>query len=404
MYKRGLISSFIFMITIILTSTFLYAEKIIVLKDGAEIRGEVISGNDSSITVKSENKIHTFKRIDIKSIKKRQPRGGLLLPPEELYKKMTLRIDQDDAEAQYRLGLFCLERNLFDYAAVEFDKAKKLDNRCAAIIDVQLQKIYKAKVKGAYDIGLYYYNNGKYKIALNIFKEALKAYPDSSMLEELQEMIELSKERLIFAPVMTEKEIKEKLKKREFLVPYTAETVKAINSYLADLIKSEDDDSKSRLKEYCTRYLVMANSYLETAESDMGAERWRDFQIALYCYEIAAYDRDLSGDVETFRREIRKKINENFQSKLSAPLTLSKLKWAEAFIEGIETRGEERRLSASWYYEVAKEYESRVKNRQTALNKALYCYLVLANSFPEQSEVEKVGLYGWARCFEKLEK
>ena len=392
------------MIAIILTSTCLYAEKIIILKDGTEIKGEVTGSNDSSITVKSEDNIYTFKRVDIKSIKKREPLRELLLPPKELYKEMELRIDQDDAEAHYKLGLFCLERNLFDYAIIEFDKARKLDNRCAAIIDAQLQRIYKAKVKGAYDIGLYYYNNGKYKTALKIFKKAVKAYPDSSMLEDLQEMIELSKKRLIFIPVMTEKDIKEKLKNREFSIPYSAETVKAIGSYLADLIKSEDDDSKSRLKEYCTRYLEIANSYLEAAESDMSAERWRDFQIALYCYEIASYDRDLSEDIVTFRQEIERKIDENFQNKLLIPPTLSKLKWAEAFIERIEAGGEEIALSASWYYETAKDYESRAKNKQTALNKALYCYLVLANSFPEQPEIEKAGLYGWARCFEKLEK
>ena len=69
-----------------------------------------------------------------------------------------------------------------------------------------------------------------------------------------------------------------------------------------------------------------------------------------------------------------------------------------------EPQSQERILSASWYYAAAKDYELRIKNKRTALSKALYSYLVLVNSFPEQPEVEKAGLYGWARCFEKLEK
>ena len=403
MFKYKLFSTFIFAIAIILSSSYLCAAKIIILKDGSKIEGEVISSNLSSITVKSGDEIHTFKRIDIESVKKRKPHQELLLPPKELYKRMELRVNQDDAEAHYKLGIFCLERNLFDFAVIEFDKAKRLDNRSAVVSDAKLQKVYKAKVKGAYDIGMYYFNIGMYKKALDVFKGAVKAFPDCRLRKDFQEMIELSKERLTSSPVMTEEEIKEKLKNREFLIPYTAEMAKVINLYLVTLLKSKDDDEYG-LKEYAARYLDMANSYLEVAESDMSAERWRYFRIALYCYGIASCDKDFSGEVLTLKREIKRKIDENFQNKLIIPDTLGNLKWAEAFIDELEPQSQERILSASWYYAAAKDYESRIKNKRTALSKALYCYLVLVNSFPEQPEVEKAGLYGWANCFEKLEK
>ncbi|MCK5306451.1 MAG: hypothetical protein KAJ66_04890 [Candidatus Omnitrophica bacterium] len=410
MLIRKLISGFILAIVLILPPAQVdsYVDKqIIILKDGTRFEGKVISSDDAWIKIKSEGKPHTFKRIDIKSIKKKMPREELLLPAEEAYNKLKLPKKKSDAETYYNLGLFCLERNLFDCALIEFDKAKKLDNKYAVIIDTQVRKIYEAKAEGKYDAGLYCYNKGEYKKALDIFEKVTKSYPEISLTGKFQEMIELSKEKVISIPELTKEEIEEELRNGEFLIPFTGKIANVINIYLSSLTNK----NKSKAEEYCARCLGLAKEYLEKAESDeSNPQRWRDYQIALYCYRIASWDRSLCEKLLTPIQKIRAKIDENFRNKLLCPSTVSELKYVEAFIEEFVSRSREEQVSRDWCRDTAEDCEAKARDEQNPsikrklLNKALNCYLVLANSFPEGSEHKKAGLYGWARCFEKLEK
>ncbi|MCK4519525.1 MAG: hypothetical protein KAU12_05335, partial [Candidatus Omnitrophica bacterium] len=146
-------------------------------------------------------------------------------------------------------------------------------------------------------------------------------------------------------------------------------------------------------------------------ESDeANPQRWRDYQVALYCYRIASWDRSLCKKLLISMRESKVKIDENFRSKLLCPSTMSELKYMEAFIEEFVCRSREKRVSRDWCRDTAEDYEAKAMDEQNLnakrklLNKAINCYIVLTNSFPEGSEQKKAGLYGWARCFEKLEK
>jgi len=438
MFKSRLISTFLFIITIILSSTCLYAEQIIILKDGTKIEGEVLSGDDFSITVvcpqeevilkdgtrikgrspkgskgdiaiKPEDKAYTFKRVDIKSIKKKMPPKEFLLPAEELYEKMKTRLSKDDPEVHYKLGLFCLQRNLDKYAVLEFNEAIKLDAKYKPKIDEQLKEILEAKAKGKYDVGMYYYNKGEYKRALEIFEKAVEVYPKTEMAEDFNQMIDLCKRQLISFPALTEEEVKERLKDRDYPLPYTVQIRKAICSYLRSISKT--DDGQDELKECCLRYAELAEEYLEKAESDKDiSERWRDYQIALYCYGIASWDRSLYEKLIVSMQKIRAKINENFQSKLLTPSTINELKYMEAFIKETEVNSYERITCRSLYRDIGEDYETKAKNEQILsekrrlLNTALNCYLILVNCPLGRDEYRKIGLYGWARCFEKLEE
>jgi tetratricopeptide (TPR) repeat protein len=407
---RKLIIGLLSVVIMALPLTCLYPEIIITLRDGQEIESEAVSGDDNSIKAKSKDGIYIFKRIDVKSIKEKMPREELLLPAEELYERMRFRIDQTDPEAHYQLGLFCLGRNLSGYAAVEFNGAKELDNEYAAVINTRLQSISEAKSKGKYEIGLYYYNLGKYKKALDVFEKSVSVFPDSSLAGDFKKMAGLCETALASIPDMTKEEIEEKLKNEEALILNDDETAKIISSYLLNLAKAKDGKSKNILKRYCSEYMEAAKTYLERAESGASAEPWKDFQIAFYCYSIALYDGDFHKDALASMQKIEGKMNENLRGELLMPPTLSDLKRIEAFIEGLELEDLDREVAISWYHKLAKDYETRAKKAQGSsakrelLNTALNCYLVLANSFPNRPEVQKVGVYGWARCFEIFEK
>ena len=403
MFKGRLISIFLFVMTIILSSTYLYAEQIIILKDGTELEGEVIGSDDAWIKIKSESETHTFKRVDIKSIKKKMPREELFLPAEELYEKMRARLPKDDPKAHYKLGLLCLQRNLDKYAVLEFNKIVKLDAKYKPKIDAQIKEILEARAKGKYDAGIYYYNKGDYKKALGIFEKAVKVYPKNSLIEDFQEMVELCEEKLASIPELTKEKIEEMLKDGETPMPYTLERTKMIRLSLAELSKDKKDIC-------CRRYMELAKGYLQKVESGESDEPLRDYYIGFYCYGIASYAAEFYDEAFVSLQKISIKIKEDFQNKLLIPLTLSELKMIEAFVEGLEEDDNKKITIRPWYYDHARDYEERAKEekdlpaKKKLLKSALNCYLVLANSFPEGSEHKKAGIYGWARCFEELEE
>ncbi len=418
MVKRIFIltGSLILVIILTLPTTYLRAEKVIVLKDGRKLEGEIIGSDDSSITIKSEDKVYTFERTDIKSLKKKMPREELLLPARELYEKMALRINQSDPAAHYKLGLFCLERNLADSAKKEFDRAKELDEGYAAIIERELKAVLESKAKGKYEAGLYHYYNGDYKKASEIFDKVAKEYSNTDVAKNLLQMFELSEQKLAQPGVNPdEKEIERRLKDGELPVPQTMKIAKVIHKFLTTLSSNKSGEDKPKI--FRAGYIDMGKSFFEKAEGDKSPQRWESYHIAYHCYSLGFSGATVSPEemrpgsgIIGIIQNISSMLDKNFEDKLIIAEDIKSLKEAEAFIGEFERSSRERMNADAWYYKTARDSESRAKDEQGLkrknefLRRALYSYLVLANSFSENPETVKAGVYGWARCFEELEK
>ncbi len=389
--------------------TFSSSAEIITLKDGKTLEGKVIGADDGSIKIKSGEEVYTFRRIDIETIKAKEPPEEFLLPPEKVYEKMALRINQSDPEAHYKLGLFCLERDIPQYAAKEFDLAKGLDRKYAKIIDAQLQAIYEAEAKAKYDIGLYCYNHGEIELATRIFEEAIQAYPKSRLVKKCESMLELIKEeKSLLPPLLTEEEVKVRFKNEEAPVPYTISDRNKIGGYISTLYGDEKKNAK-RLA-ICSTYWDMAGQYEGRARSDSSnPKRWRDLRIARYCYSLASYDVSFSMLTRGILMSIIGELEKDFKERLLIPTTLTELKAMEALLGELDHASPEKELAFNLYYEVATDYEAKADGqkiqdkRKELLRVAANCYLILRNAFSGNPDFERVGTYGWARCYGELE-
>ncbi len=391
--------------------------KIVTLKNGETLEGEVMGSDDSAIRVKIGRETRTFSRIEIKSIKELEPRGELLASPDKIYKSMVPLIKQDDAEAHYRLGLFCLERGLPDRADFEFNKAKRIGKSYEDKIQKSLNAIYDAEAEAKYDVGLYYYNNGEYEKAFHIFEKAIKNYLKSNKAEELQKMLEHSRQETALLPApLTVETAKQKLENWDLPVPYRLEDQNKIAAFILALFGGEKKDQQR--KDYCAKYLDMGKNYLKTADAEDNPKRWRDLYVALSCYRIGNSgidqrnneDRHKSEDILAVVRDIMDRLSKNFIERLSLPENLTEFKAMKAFLEELTPGSMEASASSAWYCKAAIDYESKAKDEASQDQKKEYqrtaanCYLILTIPSLGLEETERVGLYGWARCFEELEK
>ncbi|MCK4249230.1 MAG: hypothetical protein KAX15_05570, partial [Candidatus Omnitrophica bacterium] len=220
--KEGKISTREFtlmgMLVVIISLLYLscvYAD-VIHLKNGGDLEGKIIEETEQTVKIKLVVGEVEIERARIKNIEK--------TPTEEdIYLQRVNELDENDIQGHYKLGLFCLENNLKEYARIEFEKANEIklnnaethftlgefcfENRLynyaliqferAVLLDSSFterfeekrKEVYEASARLKYNSAVKYWNAGSYSQALTCCKTIESKYPNSQVVEKARRLI-----------------------------------------------------------------------------------------------------------------------------------------------------------------------------------------------------------------------
>lgn len=116
MVRSGLLLFVTFLLFLAAPALLAEDQDIIILKEGGMYKGEIIYQSRSTVKIKVEGKTLTLKMKDIRKIIARYK-------PEDEYKNKVKELDARDAEAQYKLALWCLENSMEKEADKHFKLA-----------------------------------------------------------------------------------------------------------------------------------------------------------------------------------------------------------------------------------------------------------------------------------------
>lgn len=118
MYRKALFS---LACSLLIAATALAATKIVKLKDGRELTGEVVKTEDGKIIVKTKyGESAPINPEDIESMED-------VVTPEEEYAQKLKEIDPKSAEDHYKLGKWAFEKGLLEIAEKELKEALEID-------------------------------------------------------------------------------------------------------------------------------------------------------------------------------------------------------------------------------------------------------------------------------------
>jgi len=117
--KRTMAVACVCAITLCLAGPAFAATAVVVLKDGKELSGEIVSENDSTIMLKIAGISTPIDRSNIKSIKYK-------LSIKEEYEKRRAKIKDDDITGRYKLASWLVEKDEYELAIKELVDLQKI--------------------------------------------------------------------------------------------------------------------------------------------------------------------------------------------------------------------------------------------------------------------------------------
>jgi hypothetical protein len=174
------------LILILLYPTDFIPADVIQLKSGALIRGRIDKETSDRVVMEvTKGGTVTIDKSDVESIQRGETPSLL-----EEYLKRLSGIPQGDANAHYELGLFCLDRGLYAYAAIELNTARRLDSSLESKVNEHLPLIEQARL---FESAMWHYKHGNYKEALRFLHSLLNKFPESKYASQAHETLQVIK-------------------------------------------------------------------------------------------------------------------------------------------------------------------------------------------------------------------
>ena len=344
MLRRAVIINLLLIVSLVVTN-FAFAD-LILLKSGGVMQGKVLSEDKDSIKFKnSSGNVEVIKQDLIASLIRREEE--LSLSPEESYLKQSKLIPSTDAQGHYKLGCFCLENSLLDYALKELNQAREIDSQYEKPATKQIKYIESVKERAAKMI----------RVARKNTREPI--------------------------PPLSRTAIKYRLEKDKLAVPNNQEDVMLI----VEIINTFNDGEL--IEEYAQKYLELGSYSEKKQMSGLGIENGKLIMIP-FCYQVAFWltqeqqTRDMAqGGLLRFKDKLEK-VKKN---RILTPRSKADRDVIILFIKSFKG-DEERSPYYGWYYEMAEEFKAKVKKTTHSNEKdrgnleiAVYCYEIVQSNY-----------------------
>jgi tetratricopeptide (TPR) repeat protein len=184
-------------IVFVLAPCFIWAEKI-----------ELKNGNilERTVSELKDNKVY----LKIGDAKEMREMGVSLndIIPATVYRIRARFIDQEDAQAHWELGEYCLSNKLYDQAKEEFNKSCEIDEELKDKVTEKIDALVEEESQDLMNTALAFMRDTKYEDALKNLKLLLGKYPEGKYAEEATRVATFAAESL-------RKKIEEENKQKE---------------------------------------------------------------------------------------------------------------------------------------------------------------------------------------------
>lgn len=385
------ILDFLIMIGLVSTSLLFLSSlsaDVVLLKDGDIIEGDIVEKTDKRLKIKSDTELLTFSSEEVSDILTEQTIPPLILP-EETYKERLNKIDKNDAQAHYELGLFCLKNGLFDEASTEFKRALRLNPEDAYPVITKLRSLEELRTRALCNIALFYYNLGETEKALEYLEELKTTHLESEAVSKINRTIYLIKETQNYSlrkSFLRDEDIQLRLKQDKLPIPLTSDNLERISSFINSMSQEERSI-------YCRKYLDMGIEYQERAESYYTANsraQKKALLIAKRCYKIALQEENLRPQVSERYEYVSQKLNQYRPVEIRRGLPVPTQGKRDDIKSMLRALGGTAKTYGSRYIYLGKEFEDRaeketsLKMQREYLNIAVNCYDIAADYAEEQ--------------------
>jgi len=190
----------------ILAYSFGWAEKI-ELKNGNIVEGTVSELKDNKVYLKIG---------DAKEMREMGISLNDIIPPT-VYRIRARFIDQEDAQAHWELGEYCLGNKLYDQAKEEFNKANELDEELNDKTAEKINALVEEESQDLINTALAFMRDTQYEEALKRLQLLISKYPEGKYTEEATRAATFAAESLRkkIDEENKQKELEEKKKEQE---------------------------------------------------------------------------------------------------------------------------------------------------------------------------------------------
>jgi len=232
---------------------------LMLLKNGRFLQGSIKKQDNGNIEIEISGKILSFAQEEVAKILEDDLVPGSII---DSYLVQVKALSPDDASGFFSLGLFCLEKQMFDYAEQAFQKAGEIEPKYEKIVKAKIRTILNQKVEIVYKISEKYYGlkeySRSYEFLLELLTEASAAEDLRNRIKDLEEKLKNSVPQNDI--VLTASDIKDKLGSDTVYIPATI----GENFILKRVILEQPAELKISIGQ---KYLKDAEYYLDLANS-----------------------------------------------------------------------------------------------------------------------------------------
>ncbi|HDM37694.1 MAG TPA: hypothetical protein ENG55_01380 [Candidatus Omnitrophica bacterium] len=306
MFKR--VSIFLLVVGLSFIYTQLSSADIVLLKTGMTLEGKIIEKTDDYVKIKTRSGIGTFKLDKVRGVVTDEEVPSATFPAD-IYRQRLNKIGENDAQAHYELGIFCLQNGLPDEAREEFNKAKEIDSEYEGRVKKQLVEVDKLKAEILYNCGIFFCKYGQPKRGIAYLEELIKTYPENDLVEKAEDLLAGVREENPLPQPLTLEEIKLKFKQGKLPIPIAKEDQENI----VEFINKMPEDKKLY---YCKRYLDIGEEYAAKIPlKESLDEKNKAHTTALYCYRIASKialkEKDLKSQALNKMRSLSDELSQS---------------------------------------------------------------------------------------------